>query len=86
MGLALPTVGSLDLLVLLKFSRDLIRSCPKVLTWAVFVAKIFIAYVPRATANDRGSWSLSPVFDTATIGSAQSFGPPAPLRAAQPFG
>ncbi len=29
---------------------------------------INIAYVPRATANDRGSWSLSRVVDTAGIG------------------
>jgi hypothetical protein len=29
---------------------------------------ISIAYVPRATANDRGSWSLSRVVDTAGIG------------------
>jgi hypothetical protein len=42
------------------------------------VVRIFIAYVPRATAKGRGSWSLSRVADTATIGSARLLSPRQP--------
>ena len=48
------------------------------LTLEAIVWQGHIAYVPRATANDRGSWSLSRVFDTATIGSARLFPPQQP--------
>jgi hypothetical protein len=55
----------------------------KALTPGTTVGMINLAYVPRATAIDRGSWSLSRVIDPATIGSAQALGPPAPSESEQ---
>src|SRR5215210_494866 len=52
-----------------KQSQQFPKEIPKeALTSGPSEAMINIAYVPRATANDRGSWSLSRVVDTAGIG------------------
>src|ERR671916_2266115 len=50
-------------------SQQFPKEIPKeALTSGPSGAMINIAYVPRATAKDRGSWSLSRVVDTAGIG------------------